>query len=106
LGNALTGRLRPKLIVLCRVSDSTRQNRASQSELTIQPNEFIQPDYTITYIADDGRRLAVGRIFRANAGARVRFRESKGGADDKRTLEISLRSERTRQQGGMANVRR
>jgi hypothetical protein len=37
-------------------------------KLTIRPNEFTQPDYTITYIADDGRRLAVGRIFRASAG--------------------------------------
>ena len=37
--------------------------------LTIAPNEFTQPDFTIWYTANDGRRLPVGRIFRATAGA-------------------------------------
>jgi hypothetical protein len=37
--------------------------------LTIAPNEFTQPDYTIWYTDKDDRRLPVGRIFRARAGA-------------------------------------
>jgi hypothetical protein len=40
----------------------------NEMPLTIAPNEFTQPDYTIWYTADDGRKLAVGRIFRASAG--------------------------------------
>jgi hypothetical protein len=31
--------------------------------LVIGPNEFTQPDYTVTYVSEDGRRLKVGRIF-------------------------------------------
>jgi hypothetical protein len=34
--------------------------------LTIERNEFKQPDFTIWYTANDERRLAVGRIFRAS----------------------------------------
>jgi hypothetical protein len=37
--------------------------------LTIAPNEFTQPDYSVFYTAPDGRKLEVGRIFRASAGA-------------------------------------
>src|SRR5262245_34130590 len=40
------------------VESWTRLNRT----LTIAPNEFTQPDFTIWYTANDGRRLAVGRI--------------------------------------------
>jgi hypothetical protein len=36
--------------------------------LTIRPNDFTQPDYTVTFKAEDGRRLTVGRIFLASAG--------------------------------------
>jgi hypothetical protein len=36
--------------------------------LTIRLNDFPQPDYTITFKAEDGRQINVGRIFRANAG--------------------------------------
>jgi hypothetical protein len=36
--------------------------------LTLHPNEFTHPDYTVTFRANDGRRLSVGRIFLANAG--------------------------------------
>ena len=36
--------------------------------LTIAANEFTQPDFTVFYTAPDGRKLEVGRIFRASAG--------------------------------------
>ena len=36
--------------------------------LTIGPNDFPQPDYTVRFKADDGRQINVGRIFRASAG--------------------------------------
>ncbi len=31
--------------------------------LKIGPNDFTQPDFTVTYETDDSRRLSVGRIF-------------------------------------------
>lgn len=37
--------------------------------LTIAPNEFTQPDYSEFYTAPDGRKVEVGRIFKASAGA-------------------------------------
>jgi hypothetical protein len=36
--------------------------------LTIAPNGFTQPDFDVFYTAPDGRKLTVGRIFRASAG--------------------------------------
>jgi hypothetical protein len=35
--------------------------------LSIVPNKFTQPDFTVFYTAPDGRKLNVGRIFRAAA---------------------------------------
>ena len=37
--------------------------------LVIGPNEFTQPDYAVTYVAEDGRRLKVGRIFLSPASS-------------------------------------
>jgi hypothetical protein len=37
--------------------------------LFVRPNEFLQPDYTVTCRTDDGRALSVGRIFHASAEA-------------------------------------
>jgi len=36
--------------------------------LTIAPNEFTQPDYSVFNTARDGRKLEVGRIFKAPDG--------------------------------------
>jgi hypothetical protein len=36
--------------------------------LIIGPNEFTQPDFTVTWRKADGRAIKVGRIFRAYAG--------------------------------------
>src|SRR5262245_37865824 len=36
--------------------------------LTIAPNEFTQPDFTLWYTANDGCRIVVGRSFHARAG--------------------------------------
>jgi hypothetical protein len=57
--------------------------------LFIRPNEFTQPDYTVTYRDDDGRALTVGRIFHANAGVpketpwvwTVEFHQRKGRSE-------------------------
>ncbi len=35
--------------------------------LTIVPNKFTQPDFTVFYTAPDGRKLPDGRIFKATA---------------------------------------
>ena len=35
--------------------------------LSIVPNKFTQPDFTVFYTAPDGRKLPVGRIFKATA---------------------------------------
>ena len=35
--------------------------------LSIVPNKFTQPDFTVFYTAPDGRKLNVGRIFQATA---------------------------------------
>ena len=35
--------------------------------LSIVPNKFTQPDFTVFYTAPDGRKLTVGRIFHATA---------------------------------------
>ena len=57
--------------------------------LFLRPNEFTQPDYTVTLRADDGRALTVGRIFHAGAGVpketpwvwTVEFHQRKGRAE-------------------------
>jgi hypothetical protein len=36
--------------------------------LTIAPNQFTQPDYSVFYTAPEGRKREVGRIFCASAG--------------------------------------
>jgi hypothetical protein len=36
--------------------------------LFIGPNDFTQPDFTVTWREADGRAIKVGRIFRAYAG--------------------------------------
>jgi hypothetical protein len=35
--------------------------------LSIAPDKFTQPDFTVFYTAPDGRKLVVGRIFKATA---------------------------------------
>ena len=35
--------------------------------LSIVPNKFTQPDFTVCYTAPDGRKLNVGRIVKATA---------------------------------------
>jgi hypothetical protein len=37
--------------------------------LIIEPSEFSQPDFAVTWREADGRAVRVGRISRANAGA-------------------------------------
>jgi hypothetical protein len=57
--------------------------------LFIRPNEFTQPDYTVTFRANDGRAITVGRIFHASAGVpketpwtwTVEFHQRKGRAE-------------------------
>ena len=37
--------------------------------LFIEPSEFSQPDFAVTWREADGRAVRIGRISRANAGA-------------------------------------